>query len=56
MPRPPVVAIPADAPRAQWAPPDCRCPWPWPSNNDHPAQDCPHHAPGGPVMFTTTPR
>lgn len=28
--------------RAQWAPPDCTCPWPWPLNG-HIRVDCPHY-------------
>lgn len=28
--------------RAQWAPPACICPWPWPLDGEHVRLDCPH--------------
>jgi hypothetical protein len=28
-------------PRAQWAPRDCTCPWPWPLNGAHIRDGCP---------------
>jgi hypothetical protein len=30
--------------RAQWAPADCTCPWPWPTADGHVRLDCPHYA------------
>lgn len=37
--------------RAQWAPADCCCPWPWPLDGGHIRLDCPHYlaAPQTPV-------
>lgn len=29
--------------RAQWAPKDCICPWPWPTADGHVRFDCPHY-------------
>lgn len=34
-------------PRAQWAEPDCICPWPWPGDG-HLLPDCPHYDPQKP--------